>query len=85
MEAETMLKAGRKYYPGSTCPRGWDRETKKFWPTLVKEYPDEAWGLSLQIGKDLGQHSAHWSGIVAAMHASGVFLKVSLSYNLPKE
>lgn len=57
--------------------RGWDRGTKRLWPTLTRQTLDEAWGFSLISGCDIGEGTAHWSGIVAHRHDKGRWLKVS--------
>ncbi|TRY70259.1 hypothetical protein TCAL_16392 [Tigriopus californicus] len=55
--------------------RGWDRGTKRLWPTLTRQTLDEAWGFSLISGCDIGEGTAHWSGIVAHRNDKGRWLK----------
>ncbi len=55
---------------------GWDRATKRLWPTLSRQSSDEAWGFSLALGSDIGDNSAHWSGVVASRHDRGIWAKV---------
>ncbi|XP_059091951.1 uncharacterized protein LOC131887378 [Tigriopus californicus] len=57
--------------------RGWDRGTKRLWPTLTRQTLDEAWGFSLISGCDIGEGTAHWSGIVAHRNDKGRWLKIN--------
>lgn len=57
--------------------RGWDRATKKTWPTLTRMSLEEAWGFSLMVGNDLGEVNATYSGVVARKRGDfGLWCKV---------
>ena len=57
--------------------RGWERDTKKMYPTLTRSSPEEAWGFSVMVGGDIGENTAHWSGVVAYRHDRGIYCRVS--------
>ncbi len=62
---------------GHGAIRGWDRDTKKLWPTLSRSNEDEAWGFSVTVGGDIGDNTAGWSGIAARRHDKGIWIKVN--------
>ncbi len=51
--------------PGRAGLFGWEKDTKRLFPTLARQSEEEAWGFSLSAGADLGGDSAHWSGVAA--------------------
>ncbi len=61
---------------------GWDRATKKLWPTLARQSEDEAWGFSLSLGTDVGDNTAHWSGVAAKRSDRGIWAKVGQVFSV---
>ena len=66
---------------------GWDRGPKRLYLSLHRPSSDalptysgcedRAWGFSASVGSDVGDNTAHWSGIVARRHDKGIWIKVS--------
>ena len=70
--------------------RGWDRGTQKLYLTLSRPSDvqtascpvdrgceDRAWGFSASVGSDVGENTAHWSGVVARRNDKGIWIKVN--------
>ena len=61
----------------NTCS-GWERGTKRLWPTITRQSLDEAWGFSLVVGSDVGEATAQWSGVVSHRNDKGIWIKVGV-------
>ena len=64
---------------------GWDRATKRLWPTLARQSTEEAWGFSLSLGWDVGENTAHWSGVATRRNDKGIWAKVGGSIMQEKQ